>query len=119
MRYAWIEQHRDEYAVSRMCRLLAVSRTGFLQWRRRPPSARAHANARLDVQVAAQVLTTDGNAFNRIRQDLLLKIMGVVERSGTSFAFPTQTVRLEPPPAAGATAAAAPSGGPAPAPPKS
>ena len=53
MRYAWIEQHRDDYAVSRMCRLLAVSRTGFLQWRRRPPSARAQANARLDTQVAA------------------------------------------------------------------
>ena len=32
MRYAWIEQHRDDYAVSRMCRLLAVSRTGYLQW---------------------------------------------------------------------------------------
>jgi putative transposase len=53
VRYAWIEQHRDDYAVSRMCRLLAVSRTGFLQWRRRPPSARAQANARLDAQVAA------------------------------------------------------------------
>lgn len=53
MRYAWIEQHRDDYAVSRMCRLLTVSRTGYLQWRRRPPSARAQANARLDAQVAA------------------------------------------------------------------
>jgi putative transposase len=53
VRYAWIEQHRDDYAVSRMCRLLAVSRTGFLQWRRRPPSTRAQANARLDAQVAA------------------------------------------------------------------
>jgi putative transposase len=53
VRYAWIEQHRDDYAVSRMCRLLTVSRTGFLQWRRRPPSARAQANARLDAQVAA------------------------------------------------------------------
>ena len=53
MRYAWIEQHRDDYAVSRMCRLLAVSRSGYLQWRRRPPSARAQANARLDAQVAA------------------------------------------------------------------
>jgi putative transposase len=53
VRYAWIEQHRDDYAVSRMCRLLAVSRTGYLQWRRRPPSARAQANARLDAQVAA------------------------------------------------------------------
>src|SRR6476660_8210155 len=36
-----------------MCRLLAVSRTGFLQWRRRPPSVRAQSNARLDAQVAA------------------------------------------------------------------
>jgi transposase-like protein len=43
----------DDYAVSRMCRLLAVSRAGYLQWRHRPPSARAQANARLDVQVAA------------------------------------------------------------------
>ncbi|HEV2179317.1 MAG TPA: mechanosensitive ion channel family protein [Gemmatimonadaceae bacterium] len=63
----------------------------------------------LDIQVAAQILTTDGNEFNRIRQDLLLKIMDAVERSGTSFAFPTQTVQLEPPPA-GAAAGAAPSG---------
>ena len=53
MRYAWIEQHRDDYAVSRMCRLLLVSRSGYLQWRGRPPSARAQANARLDAQVAA------------------------------------------------------------------
>ena len=53
MRYAWIEQHRDDYAVSRMCRLLSVSRTGYLQWRRRPPSVRAQSNARLDAQVAA------------------------------------------------------------------
>ena len=47
MRYAWIEQHRDDYAVSRMCRLLLVSRSGYLQWRQRPPSARAQA--RLDI----------------------------------------------------------------------
>jgi putative transposase len=53
VRYAWIEQHRDDYAVSRMCRLLLVSRTGYLQWRRRPPSVRAQSNARLDAQVAA------------------------------------------------------------------
>lgn len=49
----------------------------------------------LDIQVAAHVLTTDMSEFQRIRQDLLLRIMDVVERSGTSFAFPTQTVQLE------------------------
>lgn len=61
----------------------------------------------LDIQVAAQVLTTDMSEFQRIRQELLLRIMDVVERSGTSFAFPTQTVQLEPPPAAPAAPATA------------
>jgi transposase InsO family protein len=61
VRYAWIEQHRDDYVVSRMCRLLAVSRTGYLQWRRRPPSARAQANARLDAQVAAMHAASKGS----------------------------------------------------------
>lgn len=35
------------------CRLLAVSRTGYLQRRGRPPSARAQASAAHDVHVAA------------------------------------------------------------------
>ena len=62
----------------------------------------------LDVQVAAQVLTTDGGEFQRIRQELLLAIMDVVERAGTSFAFPTQTVQLESPLAASSLGATAP-----------
>ena len=53
MRYAWIEEHRDLFSVSRMCRQLAVSRTGYCQWRTREPSARSRANERLDAQVAA------------------------------------------------------------------
>jgi len=61
VRYAWIEQHRDDYAVSRMCRLLLVSRSGYLQWRWRPPSARAQDNARLDVQVAAMHAASKGS----------------------------------------------------------
>jgi len=61
VRYAWIEQRRDDYVASRMCRLLEVSRTGYLQWRRRPPSARAQANARLDAQVAAMHAASKGS----------------------------------------------------------
>lgn len=53
MRYVWIERHRDEYQVTRMCRQLEVSRTGYLQWRGRAPSPRTVANAALDVRVAA------------------------------------------------------------------
>lgn len=53
MRYAWIEAHRDQFDVARMCRQLGVSRTGFYQWRKRPTSPRTRADSLLDVHVAA------------------------------------------------------------------
>ena len=53
MKYAWVEKNRDEYTVSRLCRVLSVSRSRYCQWRVRSPSARALANQALDAQVAA------------------------------------------------------------------
>ena len=53
MKYAWIEDYRDLFSVTRMCRQLGVSRTGYCQWRTRPASERSMANAALDAQVAA------------------------------------------------------------------
>lgn len=53
MKYAWIEAHRDQFSVTRMCRQLEVSRSGYCQWRGRAPSDRSMANAALDAQVAA------------------------------------------------------------------
>jgi len=53
VKYAWIEGHRDDYGVARMCRQLEVSRSGYLQWRGRAPSLRTKANAALDTRVAA------------------------------------------------------------------
>ena len=52
MKYAWIENHRDEYTVSRLCRVLSVSRSGYCQWRVRTPSSRELANQLLDARVA-------------------------------------------------------------------
>ncbi len=52
MKYAWIKEHSDRYPVARLCRLLQVSRSGYVQWRSRPPSERMLANAVLDAQVA-------------------------------------------------------------------
>lgn len=53
MKYAWIEAHRDRFTVSRMCRLLEVSRSGYCQWRTRAPSERDRDNVALDARVVA------------------------------------------------------------------
>jgi MscS family membrane protein len=48
----------------------------------------------LDLELLAYVLTTDWNEFLKVREDILLRIMDVVQESGTGFAFPSQTLYL-------------------------
>jgi MscS family membrane protein len=48
----------------------------------------------LELEVLAWLKTSDNAAFRAARQDLLLGIMETVERGGSAFAFPTQTVHL-------------------------
>jgi putative transposase len=66
VKYAWIEEHRDRFHVTRMCRQLEVSRTGYCQWRTRAPSDRTMANAALDAQVAA-LHTSSKRSYGRPR----------------------------------------------------
>jgi MscS family membrane protein len=54
----------------------------------------AFAGSSLDVEVVAWFQTADWSEFQGIRQEVLLAFIEVVERAGTSFAFPTQTVHL-------------------------
>jgi MscS family membrane protein len=62
------------------------------------PLARARfvrlGNASLDVEVFAYVLETEYEPFLHIQEDLLLRIMDIVEVSGSAFAFPSQTTYL-------------------------
>jgi MscS family membrane protein len=46
----------------------------------------------LDIEVQAWFTTTDFPEFQRIREELLLGFIGIVEREGTSFAVPTRAV---------------------------
>ena len=48
----------------------------------------------LDVEVMAWFETPEFSEFQLIRQEILLRFMEVVERAGTSIAFPTRTVHL-------------------------
>jgi putative transposase len=53
MRFQFIDDHRDEFPVSRMCEVLDVSRSGYYAWRGRPPSKREMANRELYKKIEA------------------------------------------------------------------
>ena len=62
---------RPHYPVVVLCRVLAVSRSGYHAWRRRPPSKRAQENARLEVAIqAAHVRTRQTYGPERLRTEL-------------------------------------------------
>jgi MscS family membrane protein len=48
----------------------------------------------LDLEIFAYVDTSDWNEFLGIREDIYLRIMDVIEASGSGFAFPSQTLYL-------------------------
>ena len=47
MRFQFIQDHRDEFPVTRMCQVMNVSPSGYYAWRTRPVSAREMANQEL------------------------------------------------------------------------
>jgi MscS family membrane protein len=52
------------------------------------------AGSQLNVEVVSYILTQDFNEFAAVREDLLLRIMDVLEDSGSGLALPSQTLYL-------------------------
>jgi MscS family membrane protein len=48
----------------------------------------------LDLEIFAYVVTSDYTTFLEIQEDLLLRIMDIIEASGTAIAFPSSTTYL-------------------------
>lgn len=53
MIYAFIDEERESYPVVRLCRVLAVSASGYYAWRQRPPSQRRLSDQGLVVRIRA------------------------------------------------------------------
>ena len=49
----------------------------------------------LDIEVYAYVQTAVWTEFLGIREELLLRVMDIIEQGGTAMAFPSQTLYLE------------------------
>jgi MscS family membrane protein len=50
----------------------------------------------LDLEVMAWFQTMDWGEFQVIREEILLGFMEIVDRNGSSFAFPSSTIHLAP-----------------------
>jgi putative transposase len=71
VKYACIEEHREEFPLTLMCRVLDVSRSGFHAWRTRPQSERARNDERLLVHIRASHARSRGNYGSpRVHEDL-------------------------------------------------
>ena len=53
MRYSFIREHRQQFRVASICRVLKVSASGYFAWRRRPESPRAAGNRVLVTRIKA------------------------------------------------------------------
>jgi len=74
VRFVFIEAEKAQYPIGVLCDVLQVSRSGFYAWRRRGPSARATADERLAVEIAAVHKRTSGRYGSpRVHRELRAK----------------------------------------------
>jgi putative transposase len=71
-----VRQHQGEFSVSRMCRLLRVSRSGFYAWSVRPESRRAREDRALLVRIQA-IHRDSREAYGTVKTWKALRAQGV------------------------------------------
>ena len=76
MIYAFIEANKANHRISRMCRILKVSKSGFYGWRDREPCARAQADALLSEKIA-RIHTDSRETYGAPRIHFELRTLGV------------------------------------------
>jgi len=108
MKYAFIQAHRQEFRITRLCDALQVSRSGFYAWHGRPESPRAQQNRDLLAQMQTlheqtreaygarkmwHLLKQEGHACGRHRVARLRRVAGMVARRRRRF---VRTIQARP-----------------------
>lgn len=76
MIYSFVEAQKANYRISRMCKALKVSKSGFYGWRGRAPSARARADAIL-LEKIARIHMDSRQTYGAPRIHFELRTLGV------------------------------------------
>ena len=72
MKFAWIQAEKATYPLTKLCRWLDVTRSGFYAWRARPESTNAREDRRLTVLVRASFEASKQRYGSpRVHEDLL------------------------------------------------
>ncbi len=111
MRDAGIARHQGQYPVTRLCRVLHVTRSGFSAAQRRPPSRRAQVDARLGLEIRMVHATSRrtygsprvhaelrarGRRCGRTRVARLMRVEGLAARRRRRFRVTTQSHHAHP-----------------------
>lgn len=105
MKYAFIAEHRGQFSVTTMCRVLGVSKSGFFASQERPPCTRALADREL-VPIIARIFLASDSTYGRDRvlEDLaamdihvgkarvarLMRLHGMIPKARRRFKVTTQ-----------------------------
>lgn len=76
MKYEFIEEHRQQDAIARLCEVVAVSRQGYYAWRGREPSQHQRVDADLTAQLAA-IHEQSGRTYGSPRLQAELREQGI------------------------------------------
>lgn len=60
MRYAFIQQHQEQHSISRLCRVMEVSTSGYYDWGKRPRSGHAQRDEALKSMIKSAYKASHG-----------------------------------------------------------
>lgn len=106
MKYGFIQLHSSDYPITKLCRFLRVSRSGYYDWLTRKPSRRAQANQQLlehircihqqsreryGIMKCWQILLRQGIACGKHRVARLRALHGIYAKRRRRFVLTTRS----------------------------